>query len=190
VNRFVHVSTVRRVPIYVHWTVFAICIFLLGAGLRHIVAAALGMTCYLTILVVHELGHQVAATLRRYTVDRIEIYPFHGVCKLEEAEYPLDAAVIAWGGVLAQFALALPLAGFVFAFGYTGFGVIDLPLAILGFVSPAFALFNLLPVAPLDGKVAWSYFGLRFGTSFRQKPAKQKTALEALEDALKKAKHR
>lgn len=188
--RLIRLFSVRGVPVLVHWTVFAICLFLLGAAVRHIVLAAIGLASYIGVLVVHELGHQWMATRRGYDVHRIEIYPIHGLCRFEAPEYALDEAVIAWGGVLAQFAVALPLFVYLKAFGYPGFAVLDIPFAIFAFVSPAIALLNLLPVAPLDGKTAWSYFRYRFSrveVPAAARPA-DKSALQALQDAVAKAK--
>lgn len=187
--KLIRLFRVRRVPVFVHWSVFAICLFLLGAALRHIVLAAIGLASYLGVLVVHELGHQFMASRRGYEVSRIEIYPVHGICRFEAPEYPLDAAVIAWGGVLAQFVVAVPLIVFLKTFGYPNIAGLDIVLAIFAFVSPAIALFNLLPVAPLDGKVAWSYFRHRFGRDELPRPhVQEKSALQALQDAIARAK--
>src|SRR5512142_2951006 len=121
-TKLIRVFSVRGVPVFVHWSVFAICLFLLGAAIKEIFAAALGLASYIGVLMLHEIGHQVVAMRRGYHVTRIEIYPVHGLCRFEEPEYPLDAAVIAWGGVAAQFAVALPLIVALKAFGYPRLG--------------------------------------------------------------------
>jgi membrane-associated protease RseP (regulator of RpoE activity) len=56
---------------------------------------------------------------------------------------------------LAQAVVALPLVVFVGAFGYTRFDVINEVFAILGFFSLGVSVFNLLPLKPLDGSIAW-----------------------------------
>ncbi len=188
--KLIRVFNVRGVPVFVHWSVFAICLFLLGAGIKEIVASAVGLASYLGVVVLHEVGHQLVATHRRYHVARIEIYPVHGLCRFEEPEYPLDAAVIAWGGVAAQFVVAVPLIVFVKLLGSPDLGILGIPVAIFAFVSPAIAIFNLLPVAPLDGKLAWSYFQHKFGGRPAQRRSEESTALQALEDAVRKATQR
>src|SRR5512138_1589078 len=131
--RLIRVFTVRAVPVFVHWSVLAICLFLLGAGAHHLLTTAAGLASYLGVLIVHELGHHAVARRRGYRVERIEVFPLHAAC------------------------------------------------AIFGFLSPAIALLNLVPVAPLDGKEAWSYFRLRFGRAPVEPRPKGKTPLEALE---------
>ncbi len=186
-QRLIRVTTIRRVPILVHWSVFALVIFFLGTGIQHIATATAGMAAYLAMLLIHELGHHYAAVHRNYHVDRIEVFPLHAVCRFEQPEFAADAAVIAWGGPFAQFVVAVPFIVYVATFGYTPFQPANAVLAILGFISPAIATFNLVPVAPLDGKKAWSLLPLLLPSRRRRKKP-QKTALETLQEAVKKAK--
>jgi Zn-dependent protease len=67
----------------------------------------------------------------------------------------LDHCIIAWGGVIAQAVVALPIVVAVSLFGYSRFEPINAVVAILGFFSLGVALFNLLPIRPLDGSIAW-----------------------------------
>ena len=69
-----------------------------------------------------------------------------------------DHALIAWGGVLAQAVVALPMVLWIRFMGYTPFDAANEVLVLLGFFSLAIAAFNLLPVAPLDGAMAWRIF--------------------------------
>ncbi len=66
-----------------------------------------------------------------------------------------DHCVIAWGGVAAQAIVAVPLIAWVEIFGYTRFPPVNAALAILGFFSLSTGAFNLLPIRPLDGSIAW-----------------------------------
>jgi Zn-dependent protease len=179
-------ATIRRVPILVHWSVPAICIFLLGAGLPRIWMVAAGLGAYLSILVVHELGHHFVAVRRGYHVDRIEVFPLHAFCHLERPESSRDRALIAWGGPIAQLLLALPFTAFILAFGFTSFQTVNAVLAILGYLNPLIAIVNLTPIAPLDGSLAWKLDLLNM-LRRRRKPKREKTALEAFEDAREKA---
>ena len=79
-------------------------------------------------------------------------------------------AVIAWGGVLAQFVVAVPIAVYLAVFGYTPFAPVNAVLAILSPLSLGQALFNLIPVALLDGSRAWGLFPLLLR---RKMPRKQ-----------------
>jgi Zn-dependent protease len=79
------------------------------------------------------------------------LYPIFGLARFEAPDSRIDRALIAWGGVLAQTVVAVPLALYVVLFGYTRFEAINAVLAILGGYSLLVAAFNLLPLHPLDG---------------------------------------
>jgi Zn-dependent protease len=68
-----------------------------------------------------------------------------------------DDALIAWGGVVAQAVIAIPLVVFVSIFGFPKFDALNVAIGILGYYSLAVAIFNLIPLHPLDGAKAW-YF--------------------------------
>ena len=185
--RLIRVTNIRRVPVYVHWSVFALCFFFLGAGIDRIFTALAGMSSYLAMLLVHEFGHHYVAVRRRYTVDRVEVFPLHALCRIEDPDTKNDAAAIAWGGPLAQLLLAFPIVAYIVVFGYTPLQPLNAALAMLGFFSPAIAVFNLLPVAPLDGKAAWS--GLTFRLP-RFRKRREQTPLEFFEEAARKAREK
>src|ERR1051325_4437572 len=152
---FLVTRTRSGVPLLVHWSVPALCLFLLGTAVGRILTAAAVVASYLTMLLVHELGHQVVAQRLGYHVEAIRIYPIHGTCHFEAPRSRLHEALVAWGGPLAQFLVAAPLAVFVILRGPTRIEPIDAVLAILGFFAPIVAIINLIPVAPLDGRKAW-----------------------------------
>ena len=185
-QRLIRVATARQVPILVHWSVPAICIFLLGAGLPRIWMVSAGLGAYLSMLVVHELGHHFVAVRRGYHVDRIEVFPLHALCRFERPASSHDLALIAWGGPTAQFVLAIPFTAYILSFGFTPSQTINAVLAILGYLSPLIAIVNLTPIAPLDGSLAWK---LNLFKVFRRrrKRKREKTALEAFEEAREKA---
>jgi stage IV sporulation protein FB len=183
-RRLIHIGTFRSVPIFVHWSVPALAIFFLGAGAPRILMTAAGLTAYLAILLVHELGHQLAAVRLGYHVERIDVFPVHAICRFEAPHSARDAALIAWGGPIAQLFLAVPFTAIILTLGFTPFQSANAVLAILGYLNPLIALVNLTPIAPLDGKLAWTTAVL---PRVRVRVRKEKTALEALEDAREKA---
>jgi Zn-dependent protease len=106
-------------------------------------------------MLLHEWGHLAAARRRRHAVYAIELYPIHGLTRCEAARSAGDASVIAWGGVLAQLAVGVPLIVATSLLGFTSYGPLNAPLVMFGYFSVAVALFNLLPVPRLDGATAW-----------------------------------
>src|SRR4029079_9211408 len=85
-----------------HWTTPIGFFLLSGMSLNPLVWAAM-----LGIMIVHELGHALLA--RRYGLHllSIDITGVGGVCRLEGDPTLREAAIVAWGGVLAQAALAV-----------------------------------------------------------------------------------
>lgn len=100
------------------------------------------------IVLVHELGHVVAARSFGWTIREVKLLPFGGVAEVEEA-----------GGISAKeeafVALAGPLQNVwmgLLAWGLGAWGVWD--AAWSDYIAQAnlmIALFNLLPIYPLDG---------------------------------------
>jgi Zn-dependent protease len=154
-EKLTHVMKIRGADVYVHWTVFAIAGFILLNALSRPVLTLIGLICYLSVLLIHETGHLIAAQRRHSEVLSIKLYPIFGMTFFEAPWSRLDHCVIAWGGVLAQAVVAIPLILWVEVFGFSRFEPLNEVFAILGFFSIGVALFNLLPVPPLDGATAW-----------------------------------
>jgi stage IV sporulation protein FB len=175
------VAEIRRVPVFVHWGVFALVLVVLVTSGRRLLSAVVAVVAYLAMLLIHEYGHQWVATRRGYRVLAVELFPLHGRCRFESPRTNLDRSLIAWGGVAAQFLVAIPFAAFVLLRGYTQDQSMNAALAILGFVSPAVATFNLIPAGNLDGQAAWRLFGqLMWRSSPRASNRKRPGALRAL----------
>jgi stage IV sporulation protein FB len=154
-GRLTRIARISRVDIYMHWSTFLICALILLGALRKPLQTLVGLTGYLAILIVHDSGHLIIARRRGYDALSIELYPVFGIARFERPRSRFDRALIAWGGVLAQTIVSLPIALYVAAFGYTPWETLNTALAILGAASLCIAAFNLLPFRPLDGSVAW-----------------------------------
>ena len=153
--RLTHVMRIKGVDVYIHWSVLLIAAIMLLNTIRRPILTLVGGLAYLSVLLIHECGHVIAAHRRRCHVDAIELYPIHGYTRFETPWSRFDHCVIAWGGVLTQAAIGIPLVLWVALFGYTPFEPVNAILAILGFFNLAVAAFNLIPSAPLDGAIAW-----------------------------------
>lgn len=177
-----------RVPVLVHWSVPAVALFFLGMGVHYILNALAWVIGYLAILVIHELGHQWAAERRGARVLAIRIYPLHGDCRHEHPKSATDELLIALGGVAAQLIVAIPCILFAKLAGSTHVEALDILIAALGVMSLFVALPNLLPIAPLDGHKALA--SLRAVMRQRRRQTIDKTPMEAMQDALRKASQR
>ena len=156
IDKLTEVLRIKGVPVFVHWSVFLIAALILLNVLHHPMTSLLGLAAYMAVLLVHEAGHMIAAQRLHSEVISIQIYPIFGITKFEMPWSRFDHCVIAWGGVIAQAVIAIPIVAWVARFGYTSFEPINAVLALLGFFSVGVAVFNLLPIPPLDGATAWS----------------------------------
>jgi Zn-dependent protease len=141
--------------VYVHWTVLAVVLLLALISLRSPVYAAISIASYLAVIVVHETGHAWVAHRLGYHVEDVRIAFFHGRCTYEAPYTESDDAMIAWGGVLAQLAIALPVLIVATLFDDRDLGYASPVVAFLGYLNLLIALVNLAPAAGLDGHTAW-----------------------------------
>jgi membrane-associated protease RseP (regulator of RpoE activity) len=150
------VIRIRGVDVYVHWSVFAVAgLILLGAAWWSLAFSLVEIASYLSVIFIHECGHLIVAQRLRCKVHSIKLYPIWGLTDFEMPWSRFDHCVIAWGGVLAQAVIAIPVVTYVTMFGYTRFEPVNGMLEILGYYSLAIAAINLLPAPPLDGAIAW-----------------------------------
>jgi membrane-associated protease RseP (regulator of RpoE activity) len=154
-GKLTNVMQIRGVDTYVHWSVFAVAAFILAGVVRQPGRTLLGLVLYLAVLLIHESGHLIAAPRKGCRVQSIQLYPIFGITRFETPWSRLDHCIIAWGGVLAQAVVFIPLVAWVAVFGYLQAVGIAMIFAILGFFSLGVAVFNLVPVPPLDGSIAW-----------------------------------
>src|SRR5690606_35346299 len=88
----------------------------------------------------------------------VELTGFGGRCLWAGQPTPVERALVAWGGVLAQLALLVPAL----------LVVLFVPLPPVGFAADLLEAFtrsnaflaavNLIPIRPLDGAEAWPLF--------------------------------
>lgn len=121
-----------------------------------------------SVVLLHELGHTLAALRLGYHIETIELYPFGGVAKLGGKPInwdPRDEALIAVSGPLVNLILVVVTLILTQAGWWdqnSGRAFVGMNLTIL--------FFNLLPALPLDG-----------GRIARAMLAKQKGFLQATE---------
>ncbi|KFN44752.1 hypothetical protein [Arenimonas oryziterrae] len=157
--------------VHVHWSVFIVMGGILMMSYRHPVLAPITICSYLGILLLHESGHAFVAGRLGYRSLDIYLGFLHGLCCFQAPETRKDEAIIAWGGVLAQFAVAIPLivlAQTISLGDVPGMGPV---VAFLGYLSALTAFVNLAPSRALDGGKAWALFPILWAE--RRKPKKR-----------------
>ncbi len=147
-----------------------------GESIAAAIASLLMVATLFTIVVLHELGHALAA--RRYGIATrdITLLPIGGVAAMERLpEDPRQELVVAFAGPAVNVVLAILfgalalLLGLPLSQGPLGAGGTALPLGQawlvqLFWVNVSLALFNLLPAFPMDGgRVLRALLSLRLG---------------------------
>lgn len=144
-------------PVYIHWSVFLVIGGLLSLSITSPVLALISICSYFGIILLHEFGHAYLANRLGYKVNAIYLGFIHGLCEYEISyQYqPKYEYLIAWGGVLVQLIVAVPLLVLTQLFGINdGYGLGPV-VAFLGYISAIIAVVNLAPIHPLDGSKAW-----------------------------------
>lgn len=136
----------RGVALRLHWSLPLVA-FLVGTGYL-----ARGLA-FVFLFAAHELGH--AILVRRFggTVVAVELSGVVGFCRWQGKVSRHEATLIAWGGILAQFAVlaaalfVLRLFPDVHRIQETKVVLVDLNIGMM--------FLNLVPMHPLDGALAW-----------------------------------
>ena len=164
-----NVGRIMGVPIRLHWSI-PVGAFVFG-HFRFVPGFWVG---FFLLVLVHELGHAFLVRQRGLHNREIRVHGLGGV-SIHERGSIYDQAIIAWGGVLAQLLVlyvptkivtslvALPRLPFL----------LELLSAFL-YTNLILAAFNLIPIPPFDGAMAWKlprlWWARRKGSRPRKKP--------------------
>ena len=165
--RPVEIMEIRGVKVFFHWSVLLIGALILMGAVEDPRLAFTVLAAYYALILIHECGHMIAAQQKGCTVSSIVLYPIWGITCFSEPYSRRDHCIIAFSGVIAQIVVAAPLIAWVEIFGFTRFAPLNAILTILGYYSVLMAGFNLLPVPPLDGSIAWRLLP----SLFKRRPA-------------------
>lgn len=157
-----------------HWSFLFLALFVLlpavehtGAGLVH---AALLLGCIFLAVLLHELGHAIAAAICGAQRGTIMLFPFGGVPLREgfqeRRQLSLkDETIISLAGPVTNL-LAAGVAALVSWYFYPQISLLSQPVIALGYTLKSFvwvnlflAMLNLAPAYPLDaGRILRGYF--------------------------------
>ena len=150
-NGWFRIGTAWGAPIEVHFSLPLMLAAMSGFRLAPVFWALAAL-----LILVHELGHAVAARSMRLHVHRIAL---HGLGGHIETEYPgglAASARLASGGVLAQLAVLAVVLPFAVLDDRKDAAWVQVQDTLLNW-NVAVILLNLLPVAPLDGHRIWPW---------------------------------
>lgn len=154
-DALVHGVRIMGARLHLHWSALALAAALLALWMRQPAQALEAVASYFGLLLLHEIGHAAMARRLGYRATDIRLGFMHGLCETEAPDTARDDALLAWGGVLAQLAVALPLIALAQVPGVAALPGVGIPVAVFGYLSLLVALFNLTPAASLDGAKAW-----------------------------------
>jgi len=157
------IAEVAGIGIYVHWTFLVLPVLVASSALSSgsgFTAAADAVVFVLAIfgcVVLHELGHALAARCFGINTRSIVLLPIGGVANLDRMpERPRDELAVALAGPAVNIAIAgvlgwiLASAGIV-TFGGSPEGLVYSFLVRLFWANIVLAIFNMLPAFPMDG---------------------------------------
>jgi Zn-dependent protease len=157
----------------VHWSALVVAALAILGSFSRPAIAIFGVFCFAGIMILHEVGHTIAAHRVGAYVQSIELYPIHGRVRYEVPWSRIDDCRIAWGGCLAQLVIALPFIGWLQRFGYPANDTAAAVLALLGPFNVGIAAFNLLPIPGLDGSKAWYLLPLSIQAWWKKRRVKR-----------------
>lgn len=111
------------------------------------------------------IGHAIVAKRLGYEPAAIVLRDIHGYCFIEYIKndsFERDEAIIAWGGVIAQLVVALPLILIASTTNILNDRLMAPVVGVLGYYNILLVVINLLPLKTLDGSKAWRLFSILY----------------------------
>ncbi len=170
--------TLRRPRIFgttlhIHWAALIAAGIMFGVMIRQPLDAALVVLSYFGVILLHEAGHALIAKKLGCRPSNIYLGIIHGLCEYQLPDSLKEDAMIAWGGVLAQAAVFVPLIVLSQTTALATVPFFGIPIALFGYMSLLVALLNLLPGRGLDGHLAWRLIPILLRESRQRANAKR-----------------
>ena len=141
--------------VHIHWSVGVAAALLFATSWRQPLHALVAVASYFGIILLHEIGHAAFAKRLGYQPWDIYLSFVHGRCVCEQPDTRREESIVAWGGVLFQLGVALPLIALNALTPLGSVPYFGTLIAFLGYFSLLIALLNLAPARGLDGALAW-----------------------------------
>jgi Zn-dependent protease len=146
------------IPLVIHWTFWLLPLWAVFSHAQEVPLAFRLVVLFALFgcVILHELGHALAARFYGIATRDITLYPIGGVASMERiSEKPIEELVVAVAGPAVNIALAAGLGLFLALGAALASGFAQTPLAaLLGTLlvgNLILAAFNMIPAFPLDG---------------------------------------
>lgn len=159
-------GTIAGINIFLHWSFALLIVFIVFINYRNgqnsieIAWAVLFILCVFFVVLLHELGHALAAKRYNIKTKDITLLPIGGIARLEQfPENPSEELIVAIAGPVVNFVLAFITQFFITIPQNTEELMVQLSSGInagnffLNFyiVNITLGVFNLIPAFPMDG---------------------------------------
>jgi Zn-dependent protease len=153
------IGRIAAIPLRVHWSWLAVLLIVIGIlsqvyasvandGGAWLLASAAGLLLWVSV-VLHELGHAMAARRYHFTARSITLFAIGGVAEIDaENTNPIQELLVAVAGPAVSLLLALLGA---LAWWISPSPALSLLALHLALTNGLMAIFNLLPGYPMDG---------------------------------------
>lgn len=148
--------SVRGVQIHVNWS-----LPFLGAAIAYLPAKhgmgsavanyLIALLCLISLVVLHELGHAIAALACSQRVHAIVLSGYGGCCVADLPSRRTQAALIFAGGLLTQLLLLAIATGYLQANGSSSNPLVNTALFVFIWANTLYMLMNLAPFKGSDG---------------------------------------
>ena len=108
----------------------------------------LNLIVFTTLIIIHELGHYLTARILNFNVQKIIIYPYGGLTKIDDLlDKELDKELlISCAGIITQYTFYL-----IIYYLHTNNYLRDYTFNLYTTYNSSIIFYNLLPIIPLDG---------------------------------------
>ena len=157
-------------PVFLHWSALVVMGGCLAIAVSDPLVAIVAVAAYFSVILIHEFGHAFVARKLGYEVDSIRLSVIHGECIYHANDITArEAALIAWGGPLAQFVAAAIVWSLSFLPEVDQSDLFGPVIVFLGYLGPLVALANLAPGSNMDGATAWPLIPMLWHDWMRRK---------------------
>lgn len=151
-NGYIGSFTIRNVPIHIHWTFPAGGVFVAFVlGTPTLTRALSFVAAYTIMVIVHELGHAIAAKIYSSKVHCILVTGTGGRCVTEKLRSFRASVMFYAGGIIAQLLLLLMVALYVVAFGSPESVILNSFVFVFTLPNAVSIVLNLIPAGRNDG---------------------------------------
>jgi len=159
-NTLFRIGTILNVPIYLDFTFFlgfglfsvSLSTFYAGQPAARLLFGLLSVVLLYTSVLLHEFGHLLTARSFGIGSEKVTLFLFGGMASLKGlGNTPLQASLIAIAGPAVSASIALIVYFLLLLLPESSTGNPVVMLGLMKTLNTSLAVFNLLPVLPLDG---------------------------------------